>query len=375
MRLFCVHNFGIYKTMLTKNVVEFLYSTASMQRWNDHIRVDGFTELDKQAHKAMILYVLARHEEDEGAKLNWRVLVEGLIFEYIHRSFLTDIKPPVFHELVRECKRELNDWVYKQVDERVPDLDKGLRRRMEDWFDKEDNPLEKQLVRAAHYLATQWEFAVIYRLNEGRYGIEETKREIESELLNHKNLAGTRQVVFSGPTKSFIDLVGQLRYQKRWAQSPRLPSTSVLGHSLIVAMFGYMCNLQRGRKDAETMEDFWRGLFHDLPEVLTRDIVSPVKKNVAGLDEVLNKVEINLINQKILPLLPEPWRKDMLRITQGFDAESLMKACDNLAAYMEVKLSQESGVTSRHMLEAAKAMEEQYKDRVIDGVDFGKLFV
>ncbi|MDO4935961.1 MAG: HD domain-containing protein [Phascolarctobacterium sp.] len=361
--------------MLTKNVVEFLYSTASMQRWNDHIRVDGFTELDKQAHKAMILYVLGRHEEDEGTKPNWRVLVEGLIFEYIHRSFLTDIKPPVFHELVRECKRELNDWVYKQVDERVPDLDKGLRSRMEDWFDKSDNPLEKQLVRAAHYLATQWEFAVIYRLNEGRYGIEETKKEIESELLNHKNLAGTRQVVFGGPTKNFIDLVGQLRYQKRWAQSERLPSTSVLGHSLIVAMFGYMCNLQRGRKDAETLEDFWRGLFHDLPEVLTRDIVSPVKKNVAGLDEVISRVENKLINEKILPLLPEHWRKDMLRITQGFDAASLMKACDNLAAYMEVKLSQESGVTSRHMEEAAKAMEKQYKDKVIDGIDFGKLFV
>lgn len=361
--------------MLTKNVVEFLYSTASMQRWNDHIRVDGFTELDKQAHKAMILYVLGRHEEDEGTKPNWRVLVEGLIFEYIHRSFLTDIKPPVFHELVRECKRELNDWVYKQVDERVPDLDKGLRSRMEDWFDKSDNPLEKQLVRAAHYLATQWEFAVIYRLNEGRYGIEETKKEIESELLNHKNLAGTHQVVFGGSTKNFIDLVGQLRYQKRWAQSERLPSTSVLGHSLIVAMFGYMCNLQRGRKDAETLEDFWRGLFHDLPEVLTRDIVSPVKKNVAGLDEVISRVENKLINEKILPLLPEHWRKDMLRITQGFDATSLMKACDNLAAYMEVKLSQESGVTSRRMEEAAKAMEKQYKDKVIDGIDFGKLFV
>ena len=360
--------------MLTKNVVEFLYSTASMQRWNDHIRVEGFTELDKQAHKAMILYVLARHEEDEGAELNWRVLVEGLIFEYIHRSFLTDIKPPVFYELVRECRQQLNDWVYAQVDERVPDLDKGLRQRMEFWFDNEDNPLEKQLVRAAHYLATQWEFAVIYRLNEGRYGIEETKKEIESELLNHKNLAGTRQIVFGGPTKSFIDLVGQLRYQKRWAQTTRLPSTSVLGHSLIVAMFGYLCNLERGCGDAETLEDFWRGLFHDLPEVLTRDIVSPVKRNVEGLDEVLNKIEINLIHEKILPLLPKHWRKDMLRITQGFDAASLMKACDNLAAYMEVKLSEESGITSKHMTEAAREMELQYKDMVIEGVDFGKLF-
>lgn len=361
--------------MLTKNVVEFLYETASMQRWNDHIRVDGFTELDKQAHKAMILYVLARHEEDAGAKVNWRAMVEGLMFEYIHRSFLTDIKPPVFHELVKECGKELNRWVYQQVDIRMPDLDEGFRSRMTDWFDKDGYQLEKRLVKAAHYLATQWEFKIILRLNEGRYGIEETKKEIEGELLKHADLAGVRQITFCGPTKNFIDLVGQLRYQRRWAQSPRVPNTSVLGHSLIVAMFGYMCNLQRKRGDKETLVDFWAGLFHDLPEVLTRDIVSPIKKNVEGLDEVLSRVENKLINEKILPLLPEAWRKDMVRLTKSFGSETMMKACDNLAAYMEVMLSKESGITSRHMERGANVLEQQYRGAVIDGIDFGKLYV
>ncbi len=361
--------------MLTKNLANFLYETASMQRWNDHIRVDGFTELDKQAHKAMILYVLARHEEDEGVKINWRVLVEGLIFEYIHRSFLTDIKPPVFHELARECGKELNAWVYLQVGERVPDLNADFKNRMEHWFDNTDNQLGKRLVKAAHYLATQWEFAIIYRLNIDRYGIETTKHEIESELLNYADLAGVRQITFKSPTKNFIDLIGQLRYQKRWAQSQRMPSTSVLGHSLIVAMFGYFCNLQRGTDDTATLEDFWRGLFHDLPEVLTRDIVSPIKKNVAGLDEVLGRVEVKLINEKILPLIPQNWHKDMLRLTQGFKKGSVMKGCDDLAAYMEVKVSEDCGITSRYMQEGGRALKNQYKDKVIDGIDFGQFFV
>lgn len=88
--------------MLNKVFVEFLYEAAHIQRWNDHIRPNGFTELDKQAHKMMILYVLAKYEEqDHQAKLNWRVLIEGGIFEFLHRIVLTDIKPPVFHELMR----------------------------------------------------------------------------------------------------------------------------------------------------------------------------------------------------------------------------------------------------------------------------------
>lgn len=57
--------------MLSKKFIEFLFEGAHIQRWNDHIRPNGFTELDKQAHKMMILYILAKYEEqDHGAKLN-----------------------------------------------------------------------------------------------------------------------------------------------------------------------------------------------------------------------------------------------------------------------------------------------------------------
>ena len=360
--------------MLTKNIVEFLFEAASMQRWNDHIRVEGFSELDKQAHKAMILYVLAKYEEGTGAEIQWKKLIEGMLFEYIYRSFLTDIKPPVFHELVRECGRELNTWVYGEVERRLPDLNPDFFSSLRVWFDNGSVSLEKKLVSAAHYLATQWEFSIIYRLNEGRYGIEETKREIEAELLRHADLEGVRQIAFQGPIKNFVDLTGQLRYQRRWAQSTRVPNTSVLGHSLIVAMYGYFCNQGRKVSDAQVVEDFWRGLFHDLPEVLTRDIVSPIKRNVEGLDSVLNLIELKLINEKILPLIPESWHQEMLHLTKGFKEGTVMKACDNLSAYMEVKLSEAAGVTDFQLKRGGAALEAQYKGEVIDGIDFGKLF-
>ena len=51
--------------VLSKDLIEFIFDAAHIQRWNDHIRPQGFTELDKQAHKMMILYVLARYEESD----------------------------------------------------------------------------------------------------------------------------------------------------------------------------------------------------------------------------------------------------------------------------------------------------------------------
>lgn len=36
---------------LPRDLIEFIFEAAHIQRWNDHIRPQGFTELDKQAHK------------------------------------------------------------------------------------------------------------------------------------------------------------------------------------------------------------------------------------------------------------------------------------------------------------------------------------
>ena len=38
--------------MIRKALISSIYETASIQRWNDHVRpAMGFSELDKQAHK------------------------------------------------------------------------------------------------------------------------------------------------------------------------------------------------------------------------------------------------------------------------------------------------------------------------------------
>lgn len=392
--------------MLTKNFIEFLYEAAHIQRWNDHIRPGGFTELDKQAHKMMILYVLARHEEDDhGAKLNWRVLIEGGIFEFLHRNVLTDIKPPVFHELMRVHGEKLNKWVFHELQRRIPDIDAAFMQNMEKYFSNDtENRLEKKLLRAAHYLATQWEFEKIYHFNQGIYGIEETKQAIESEIEDHFDLAGVQKLALKGKSSKFIDLVGQLRFQKRWAQSPRVPETSVMGHVLLVAIMGYFCAVQLKASDERIVGDFLCGLFHDLPEVLTRDIISPVKRSVEGLEELIKKIEERQIAEKILPLLPYSWHSDIIYYTQNEFADkvvingevtlttsekinteyntggyrpidgSMLKGCDNLAAFVEAWLSRRYGITSKHLEEAEQALREQYAGKIVGGINFGDIY-
>ncbi len=391
--------------VLPKDLLEFMYEAAHIQRWNDHIRPQGFTELDKQAHKMMILYILARYEEqDKGAKLDWQELIEGGIFEFLHRIVLTDIKPPIFHELMRKRGPELNKWVYTEMEERIPSLaNTQFMDRMRTYFDKNTHPLEKKLISAAHYLATEWEFRIVYHLNQGIYGVEEIKEAIAEEVEEYSDLAGVQKIALNSKTRKFVDLIGKLRFQERWSQSPRVPETSVMGHVMVVAVLSYFCALSVGACRGRLVNDFLGGLWHDLPEVLTRDIISPIKRSVEGLDEIIKEIEQRQLEEQILPLLPKEWHKDIINYTvDEFDNKILVqgerqivkgditkkynkdiyspvdgkiiRGCDHLAAFMEAWLSIHYGITSSHLASAVKSLPEQYKGKVVGGVNFGKIY-
>ncbi len=393
--------------MISRELIEIIYEAASIQRWNDHIRPHrGFTELDKQAHKMVFAYVLARFEEDDrGQKVDWKKLIEAGIFEFLHRIMLTDIKPPIFHKLMAEKGELLNSWVLGRLGEKLSGIDDKFYLKMEKYLQEPGYcRLERKIMKASHYLATNWEFKIIFNLNTNLFGLEETRAKIEDEIEEHYELAGVQKLQLMKKTSNFMDLVGQLRFQQRWAQTPRIPETSVLGHMLIVAMLSYFLSLELGACQKRIYNNFYGGLFHDLPEVLTRDIVSPVKKSVPGLDELIKGIEQRQLEEKLLPLLPSAWHAEIKYFTEDefkdrimangdvlfVSAEelsskynhdsfcpldgSLINICDQFAAYVEAFMSLTHGIRSHHLSEGHKQIYLANRNSKAAGLDFTALF-
>ena len=392
--------------MIREGILRFIYQSASMQRWNDHIRPGkGFTELDKQAHKLFYAYVLGKLEE-ETCTVDWIKLIEGAIFEFFHRTLLTDIKPTIFHMLMKNHGNQLNRLVMDRLIEiGIGDIPGEFKNRMEMYlFDPDYSLHEKSILSASHYMVTNWEFEIIYRMNEGFYGVEETKRNLQKQLDEHKNIDGLRKLVFSHGASDFLNLMGQLRFQQRWAQTQRIPETSVAGHMLIVALFSYILTLQLDACDSRKYNNFFAGLFHDLPEVLTRDIISPVKNSVGGLGELIKTIEDIQMEEMLLPLLPEKWRQEIRYFTEDEFASKIMldnkimhvgtekinqhynedtfspvdggiiEFCDKFAAYMEAYLSIKHGITSKNLVDGHRDLYNRFARTNIAGIDAGVLF-
>ena len=384
-------------------LVLLLYDLAYIERWNDHPKPFHITELDKQAHKAAIAYLIAKIEQRE---VNWQRLIEGLIFESLQRAILTDIKPPVFHRLLKDAGDKIHEFVLEKTRKTVEAIDPDLFSRMEKHFLKTEETFEDRIIRSAHFLATYWEFQLIYSVGIRFYGIENIKREIEDTIEDYFDLRAVERIFLRKKTFNFIDLVGQLRFQKRWIQSPRVPTTSVLGHMFIVACLSYLLSHLSGACTERKRLNFFTGLFHDLPEVTTRDIISPVKHG-AGIEEAIRKLEQEQIESVILPLLPPHVQWEMRYILGYIDEEGrydefanriiedgrsirvegsitrnedgympvdgkLIKMCDVTAAFVEAQLSMAHGLRSKHFRDGIRNMRRKLQEWEHGGFSFGE---
>ena len=54
---------------LNAHILYLLFDSANMHRWNDHLRPVDLTEMDKQAHKAAISWVLGKFDDESSKKV------------------------------------------------------------------------------------------------------------------------------------------------------------------------------------------------------------------------------------------------------------------------------------------------------------------
>lgn len=380
--------------MIPHSLIERFFGASAMQRWNDRVRPVDLTELDKQAHKAMIAFLLGKFEEERGQAIDWIRVIEGLIFEFLPRVVLTDIKAPLFHQLMKKHGPAIRAHVLHQVRPELEAWNSAVAARFEAYLmDTDGSAPERRILAAAHYLATQWEFKIVQHANPFVFGLDTTQREIEHQQEDFIDLLGVRKIQQQGKAYGFVDLCAQLRFQQRWAQTPRLPRTTVLGHSLFVAAMVYLSSVELEACPRRGCNNFFCALFHDLPEVFTRDIISPVKKGVEGLERFIAIEERRMVEDSLLPLLPDAWHSQIryylddpfenrirengarrtvewpkLHETHNRDAcdpvdGEIIKGFDDLAALVEAYKSLEIGIHPLPLRQAVHIFKDKYRDR------------
>ncbi len=390
--------------MIRKSLLLRIFDSAYMQRWNDKIRPLELVELDKQGHKMIIAYVLGKYEEKKD-DFNWIDIIEGGIFELLQRIVITDLKPTILYEFKKDEDkyRKLNQWVFKELEPVISPLGEDFSQRFRTYFNESDNTLNKRILSGAHFYATRWEFDIIKQLNTHDYEMIAIERDLQQKQNRYYDLEGIKAGAYTKFGR-FIGFAGQLRFQARWAHVHRVPKTSVLGHMMFVAILSYLFSLEIDACEKRRINNFFTGLFHDLPEVLTKDIHSPLKRSVEGLEKLIKGYEKEQMEEKVYPLIPKEWHQEIKMFTENEfeniihikgkpqilseDIETkynsnkcsprdgkLVKSIDKLSAFIEAYEAIKNGSASPELHKARWSLRfESEKNPINSGINFGEIY-
>lgn len=400
---------------MEKNLILKIFEGFSIQRWNDLIRPFELVEMDKAGEKMVLAYIIGKFEENKGNKIDWHWIIYASLFDLLRKIALCDIKAPVQQMLKKEFPEEylrLNEWVLSQYSNL---MDKKLFSEFSDYVYAKSGTTTisdelKKTVRvyeAAHKFATIRELEMISVVNE-KERLADIKTELEEQIQPYLEFEGLQKLMTHQKAFRFLLKIEQLRFQTRWNQTPRVPATSVLGHCFYVAIM----TLLLGRESNPNMcrqrviNNFFSALFHDLPESVTRDIISPVKQATDDLPNIVKKIENEIVSKELVPLMEDFFVNQVIYFTtdefsnriqdksgkiqivsyeelnekynddkfQPIDGK-LVRICDHMSALMEANISIKHGITSEHLEVGLDATVNHYeKNQVINGINVNDFF-
>ena len=402
--------------MLTQKFALKIFEGFSIQRWTDLIRPFDIVEMDKAGEKMVLAYIIGKCEEQKGVFVDWIWVIYASLFDILKKIALCDIKAPIQQILKKDYASEylrLNEWILNQYKPLIDDsalfsqftIYEGQRAGTFDIPEK--SRAAERILSAANKFATMRELQMLSVVNEPER-LEKINKELLADLQGYLDLTGLQLLMTRQKSYDFIMKIEQLRFQTRWNQTPRVPKTSVLGHCFFVAVITLLLCRQSGQKMCEKrlINNYFSALFHDLPEAVTRDIISPVKQATDELPSIVKRIEDEIVNKELVPLM-EPYFSDELMYFTSDEFSNRIKdkkgnaevvfwedlngkynqddfspvdgrtvrIADHLSALLEADSSIKHGITSSHLEYGRNSMISHYKPgETINGIDVGKLF-
>jgi len=138
----------------------------------------------------------------------------------------------------------------------------------------------------------------------------------------------------------FFALISRMRYIGRWGLMRGSYNENVQEHSHMVAVIAHALAVIRRDVfggDIDPNEAAAAALFHDVSEIITGDLPTPVKYFNPEIMAAYKKVE-EVAEKKLLCMLPESIRgsyEELFECGLSADMLAIIKAADKIAAYIK----------------------------------------
>ena len=160
---------------------------------------------------------------------------------------------------------------------------------------------------------------------------------------------------------NFYAMMSRMKYIARWSLMRNTREENICEHSYDVAVIAHaLAELTNSRfgGQADAGQCVLLALYHDVPEILTGDLPTPVKYYNPAIRDAFREVE-TVSSGKLLSMLPEDLRgsyEPLLLSNNNWPLERrIVKAADKISAL--IKCVEELGQGNREFAKARRATE------------------
>ncbi len=163
----------------------------------------------------------------------------------------------------------------------------------------------------------------------------------------------------------FFALFSRMKYIDRWSLMRNTDAESLSQHSLDVAAIAHALAVignKRLGKSYDTGRIALTGMYHDMPEIITGDMPTPVKYHNKEIREAFGSIE-KAAQHSLLNTLPADMRDDYREYLMPDETDEnyrLVKAADKISALLKCMLEERSGNTE--FIRAKEATEKSLHD-------------
>lgn len=148
---------------------------------------------------------------------------------------------------------------------------------------------------------------------------------------------------------SFYAYLSRLRWIKRWGLKRNAHEENVMEHSWEVAVIAHTLALIKNRYflgDVDANAIAAAALYHDITEVITGDLPTPIKYHSPAILGAYKQIE-QQAETELLKLLPEELRPDFRKLISHDEIPEpnlqIIKAADKISAYLKCQAELKAG--------------------------------
>ncbi|MGY4686342.1 HD domain-containing protein [Petrotoga sp. DB-2] len=336
------------------NIGNFLLESSNLftvYRWNNNPAIVRFSESDNIYNNLLLsLFVFSDESEEKLVKI-----LHNKIYEAIPKIVLSDISLATKSKIEEKGKKLWDEVINKTYKEVESNFDSNISSKLliHYTFDEET---EKK-VRMINLLVAQKEASINERVFPEYYTEPKIKNQTKIKKMDIQDKKEIEELA-----NELLEISTRLVTMIRWNKNHRNIKSSVASHTFFVFLISYLLALKANLQMKEIYDIMIASILHDLPEAFTGDVISPTKRKVSGLEEIIGEIEKDFIKDWYIHkrVLKEKVKKLEKYIYTPFENDygAYVKTSDLIAALIECSLEISTGNQNKYFINTFKSIKK-----------------